>query len=837
MKKYFLTAAAALFFIWPCHTMGFEFESFFKGLRQNMLSYLKAPDAKISLCYKLDQNHWTNFYLPPATDRVKIITTANIPKKADYDPDTPMKYALEYQICDKENNIIKSGIYHKHTKITLYNDAAGDKQYTAGYYLKTPLVPADGRSVVLDFKKIPDNQGLKMRFRLFGHDPIIFDVVMRLYLPETPSENNLKHQWQRTGKEKREHLSRFNIYPPEFLTQTEQINLMRMAWQPLAPLGSASKDYVLRKLYVRKEIDADIVQPPPFPTGLVIDQQLRVTVPIPEQGIQVKCVFSHVAPIVEGKPPAHIQLKWFGKKQKKQEWTVPWNGIFAVYENRLAGGIMELSSDQPVIVQVYSIDKGQKTDITPAPLVARAFAMDQENTLTYRVSHAKGLSTPFKAVFRKKTSDTISADQSIDYALLDHNGKQILKKNIPFDPVPSVYDHLIENDTRIILSDPVAVYFRLPPKVSSIRFSSSSPLLATAYNRPPQRMALTRVPEDGYASMDKEDEKQVSWFPITPLGFNTLFKLQRSVLLRLQHRPPDIDYDLSSGRFVWESFAPRGNSNDNGNGHYILTPAEKKQYHRDSALVSNFKKIPLNIPVTINFKSQGALKKMRPRLIFYSENRSRPFHIKAILDRKDYFQKDLAGLTGSVMLPPVQAGIHKLTLLSSAPVQCFVNLIRSEDAGYHLRFAYRLTRKSMTLDYTKLFDEDENLSLALFFPSMYHSGDQYGDQQSDQHSQRLVFTAKIQNLSFTDYGPFNTLTRRKRQYSLRPDNNEPAYILNSSTPLLRSRQSCFFPLRSDLKPGKYEISLTLEHGPDAYIVPYRVISGVYPERKILKEIK
>ncbi len=129
------------------------------------------------------------------------------------------------------------------------------------------------------------------------------------------------------------------------------------------------------------------------------------------------------------------------------------------------------------------------------------------------------------------------------------------------------------------------------------------------------------------------------------------------------------------------------------------------------------------------------------------------------------------------------------------------------------------------LDYTKFSNDDENLSLALFF------------SQENQAPERLIFSIEIQGESLTDDGPFSSFTLLKRRYSVRPDNNGPVYVLNSSIPILGSWQNCFFPIRSDLKPGRYKIKIVLEQGPEGYIVPYRVTPGVYPERKLMWEQK
>jgi len=803
-----------------CFTTAWGSERSYKTLKEKFLTHLKNPDAKISLCYNVEKEKWTEFELPRATDKVKVITTANIPKQAAVDEETPMNYALEFQLLDKKNNILKSGVYHQHTAITKYGDPALGQDYTSSYYFDEPLIPGDGRIMMLDFMGIPDTNNLKMRFRLSHKDAIISDVVMRLYFPEVISEGKLEHLWKRTGKTKKTQLAQGNIYSSDFLTEAEQINLMRRTWRPLAPLGTEGTDYVTRRLYVLKEVDDTSVKTAALVKGIALDEHLRVTLPIPEQGMHLQLLFFQPPSMTpEARTTPSINLKWFGKKQKTRGWDIPWMGDETRYKKRLSAGMMELRCDQPVTVLIYQIDKDQHIDITPAPLAFRVSVMDEATPVRYRISHSRGGLTPFRAGFRKQMHHFHPMAETLYYTLLDDNETVLKKEEISLNLTPSLYDRFVEKGTPIILSDPVLFYFKLSSKVAYIQFSSPNPLLVNAHNRPPRMMKLTRVPEDYYPGTDVENKPQVTWFPLSPLELSGNLASQASIVIRTQPRPPEINPDLFAGNFKWESFEPENNEK----GHYLLVPSEKKSYQRDASLVSNFKAVTLNQSTKVNFKAPGQLRAMRPRLIFYQKKGSQPFNLKVSMDGKTHYEEALMGRTGSLILPPVSPGDHVITLNTSAPINAFVNLIRSRDAGYHLRFAHRLTPRGMTLDYTKVSSGDETLSLALFFPRTT--------------AQRLQLNIAIEDHSRGNDGPSNNLTQLKRRYSVRSDNNGPVYVLNASTHTLGSWQQCFVPLRSDLKPGRYTIRIALEKGPEGYLVPYRVTPGSHPQRKLFREAK
>ncbi len=804
-----------------CFTTAWGSERSYKKLKEKFLTHLRNPNAKISLCYVLEKEKWAEFELPRATDKVKVISNANIPKQArNYDEKTPMHYALEFQLLDKKNNILKSGIYHKHTSITIYDDPVQGKDTPSSYYFDEPLTPGDGRVMLLDFKGIPDTKNLKIRFRLSSKDTIISDVVMRLYYPEITGERKLEHMWKRISKSKKTQLAQGNIYSSDFLTETEQMNLMRRTWRPLAPLGSEGTDYATRRLYVLKEVIDTSSQPMNVVKGIPLDKHLRGTLAIPEQGMRLRLLF-FIPPSLskEIQISPVIKLKWFGKKQKKWGWDIPWQGDKTIYEQNLSAGMIELSCDQPLTVLIYQVDKEQEVDITPVLLAFRVSVMDVNTPVTYQISHGRGESTPFRAGFRKQMPRFEDMDVALNYTLLDDRRNLLKNEKLSLNMTPSLYDRFIDNGVSIILSDPVLFHFKLSSKVKYIQFSSPTPLLVNAHNRPPSMVKFIRVPEDYDRATNGDNKSQPTWFPLKPLESNEKTAPQDSIVVRTQPRPPEINQDLLSGNFKWESFEPGHNKK----GHYLLVPTEKKSYQRDASLVSNFKPIALNRPIKVNFKAPGKSRTMEPRLIFHQKKGTQPFNIKVTMDGKKHHEEAIMGSTGSLTLPPVSPGNHVMVLNASAPIKAFVNLIHSQDAGYYLRFGHPLTHKGITLDYTKVSTGDETLSLSLFFPRI--------------NDKRLQLKVNIKNHFQGSEGPFKRLTLLKRRYSIRSDDNGPVYVLNSSTHILGSWQQCFVPLGPDLKPGRYTIQIVLEKGPEGYLLPYRVTPGSYPRRKLFREAK
>ena len=825
-----------------CHCV--ELPGIIRKFDEKYFHPLKHPEAKISICYQLPTERWLTFKLPPATDAVKLVTNANIPQDVVPEPDTPVLYQMEYQIVDNKGRVLKSGTYEKRSKITWFTD--GIKQsdpFTASYYFSEPLVPADGRVTILNFQKQGTlEKNIRVRLRLAGKDTIVSSVMVRLYHNPSSPEQKLIRLWNRSSRAKKEFLARSNVYTQDFLTEQEQRNLMRNIWRPLAPEGLAGNDYTHRKLYVIKEVDGTSLSQENFPEGLRIDYHLRRTIPVPEQGLGISFIFRALNSGLKGDdagvsniPAPHIRLKWFGKGITSSAWDIPWQGDPTRFSHAFSGGLIELSSDRPVTVQLFTKKNEQSIEITPQTLVSRTILVNSTQSVTYRISHVKQLATPFRVGIRKPSGPgrpDISSQHgaatyppsTLHYDLLDKSGNKIHGDQVSLVLPASVYDRLIDGQDHLPVSDPHYLHFNLPHNVSFIRLKSSEPLLVNAGNRSPNMAKLTHVPEEYFKSQahDPDIQKQPTWFPLKPVNYNQLFEDQRVYIVLLQHRPPETVPDIEAGRFQWEAFKPEKNTA----GHFILMPAQKKEYQRDAALVSTYIPLSANIKIPVNIKSNGLRRTITPQLLFFQKEPDTPFSIRVSRNGMPYFTAQLVGPSGRLYLPSLSKGPQVLELNTSKNVDLMMNQITNFPGEYqfHKRFAHRLTPDNpISIPYIKQTADEETLSLAVAFPFIA--------------PQRLKISATLHCSRSAPWGPFKKLTIQHRTFSIRSDNNGPVYILNSSQPMMGSWHRCFFPIRSDLKPGKYRISLSLDGKESAYVVLYRVLPGLYSQQKLLKEAR
>jgi hypothetical protein len=775
--------------------------------------------ARISLGYELHSEQWLTFVLPPLTDEVKIITNADMPQESVLPPEEKAAYAIEFELLNAKNEVIKTGRYHHYTRVTRYIDPQSGEEVTAAYYFGKNRRPADGRLIRIDLQGLPDaGESVRIRFRLKTHDPRIEQALLRLYVPERISERKRRYAWQRMSQDKKEYLSRYNVYPPDFMSDDEKHNLLRNIWQPLAPEGTEGRDYILRKLYILKDVENSPLESRELQTELRADRHSRITLPIPEDGATLEFNFFDRAE--QGIPRnTAIELIWFGKKQLKTHNRLPLSDETMVYRKHFEGGLIEIRASRPVAVTIYLMEDQEKIDITPEPMRVRTFVTNARQSLVYPIAHSGTRPTPFRVACRRRLTDMTPSVATLEYTLLDRHQKVMKKGRLSWNSMPSFYDMSLHDSQFPYVSDPAVFYFELSPQTAFIRFSAEEEVLLTGYSRPPHMPKTIRVPEDDYRASRQSDEKQMTWFPFMPLEYRRILQQQQSVIVGVWFRPPDEKPEIAAGRFLWESFRPTGRAA----GHYLLTPWQKKTYERDAARQSVYRRLPLDRPVSVELDSGRLLNIMRPELFFYRSSSFSPFELRIDVDGQRYVTRQLTGLTGRIELPPLTVAPHTLNITSDAAVRVFMNALRSNADGYLLRFAHRLTPRGLRFAYTKQAVGDETLSLLVAFQA--------------QGTQRFDVTVELSDDSAASEGPFEHLSLLKRRYSLRPDRNGPVYLLHTSVPALSSRQTCFFPLHADISPGTYQLTIRSKAGQTGYLQLYRVTAGRHPEYKVSRETR
>jgi hypothetical protein len=798
----------------------FNFVHGSSGLSSPLQSLI--PFSQISWGYELNMDKWITFLVPVASDTIKIVTNANLVVGSGNDPGAKWRYAIDWQILDKDTNrIVKSGQYNFETGITRFATEDIEQPYTAAFYLDSSDMPADGRVLVLNTKELSlTGKPVILRFRLAASDPGISGVLLRTYNQEPTSERRLDFSWMRITKRQKDILSQGNVYPSELLTEIERQNLLRQLWAPISPEGIEGHDFLARKIYVIRDIEGAPVEDPIIPEGILVNASLRGTLPVPEDGRNVKFEFSHVGPSVVSKD-ATIKINWYGLDiTERSSVSIPWNGVPMVWEGSFKGGILEFLSETPLVVKPSWVSPKGAQPAIPEQLYVRTFRIENDKSVVFKVAHSDGAKTPLRIDFRSLFEAALARNHRVKYALLGLKGETVREGKLDFPSIPSSYDLGLIGDYQAVVSDPQSFYFRLPSDSPYIKLSSENPLVATAYTRPADLTKETNVPQDYFEESVLLNAREPDWFLVRPLNYESLIKEQRSVLTKIQLRPPEDDPDILAGRFWWEQFRPTGA----WSGQYLLAPQDKTlPYKREQSLVSGFSKIPVGREVEINLRSDVGLNVVTPTIIFLRKDDLEPFRFNVSADGSPFVDAKLMGRRGMFRLPPMYSGIHRLTIDSTEKdISFFMNHLESSEVNNQVRFANLFSDGKMDVEYLKRSAEDEILSLTLYAP--------YGRKERSTIRVRLCAPPNESE------GPLDGLTILDRRFNVIPSSEGPCPIINDPEGDLEAGQRMFFPVHGDIPPGSYHIRVELEDGLANYLELTRVLPGTFEQREFREEV-
>jgi len=777
---------------------------------------LKNADS--TLGYVLTDNRWISFPLTPNIKRIKIVTNAGISKENSIQGAEEYHYTLEYEIRGGQNNeILQQGNYFHLTQLTHYKDPESGQTHTAALYLDPELIPTDGRLMTIDQTDWSSRKRAEhINIRLVKKDTKVTDVLLRIYKIEQNAQTEELYNWQRLSTPKREKQARGNVYPYDFLSNEEKINLINRRWRPIGPLGVPGKDYRVRNLYTIKERnDEPVIEnvPPVLPS---VSPQHVMTIPIPSGGINLRCSLTPMDPGGEtrGKP---ANFHWYGPtpaQRSKKELSINETGE-TTFESFFGQGLVEIRSEQPLIVTTQQRKEHNWVEWQPEPLFSRATLCAAGEGVSFTLSHVDKRPTPLRITLRAPVSNEPHDEYHIEYELLGSPGS---KGFFPFKPLPSLYDRMLLSGLPTPVSDPVTYYWNVPSHVTGIRIKSSAAVMVAVATRPSDLPHSVRVPEDYDRTSVTDTGRQPIWFPLLPDDYRDIFRRQRSILLRVQQRPQEDDPDLLAGLYKYESLRP----SLLWSGRLLLLPPDQHPKLRKPDPASIY--YPLMQGVNrLNVVDDNKVYVTRPRLLFFRNNEEAAEALTLLLDEKPFFTTELHGLSGQIQLPTVAIGNHRFTLKTkiSAGTTLFMNHLQQDREGYQLRFGNRLTTKKLLFNYHKINQSKEQLSFTFFSPTI---------------TERSILRVHLLNESaLMTESPRQEYSLLDRRFEIHPAELLSVKVLNFGKKLIGEGRKFFFPVGSDVPPGNYTLSVELEEGAEGYLILSRITPGTFSTHNLIRE--
>lgn len=795
-----------------------------------------------SIVYRLDDRSWVKFPFARAPKMIRILAHADTPETAIESPDAFWTYGFQYEVRDAIGRVLLQGEVSLAAKVPFYFSEDGSQLLPSAAYADSKVLPSATDPVQLDLSDAA--HATEIRLRAMPLKDGVTAVAVRVYERRAITEGRYDLAWQRLSSADRTRLAQGSAIPAGLLTASERDNLLKNQWLPIGPSGVEGNDYHQASLRALDETFAGVrAKPAPVEPGVYLDATLRTTLSLPENG----SVLRFATGATDG--DTRLTLTWYGQGTAAREIREEVLGSQNVSRPiAFSGGLLEISSDKPVRLRIWqeppnadelevpaarnSVLQGDTAsglpqnaiDLTSELTSMRVYGFDQGSELRYKLSSLSNQSTPFRLALRCQCVQGKSpAPVKVHYAILDQDGAAIHDGEIRWIPVASPYDRL-RDAPEIPLSDPEQIFFNLPPEAVSLRLTATQPILAAAYNRPPDLVRRFQVPEDDFA-LSASEIRRLTWFGLRPEGADTEIELGRAPIILVPARPPQDNPEIVAGRYVWEQFQPDGDwlARD------LLVPRGKQQSTRAEALSSVF--VPVRVviegtqddqgPIGREFKFVSAIgsDQVMPELVFLRD-RADPMTLSVHVDGNPFHTTSIAAARGLIALPPMPVGIHWVDVMASAPLAAYINQVETSEGSLLRRRALRLG-----VGETRFQIEKRGPGEELLVGHVYPQGPETG---------RVEVRMTLEGLPRA-LGPLSDWTLADRSYSLRLVPAARDIPVLGSDQLVGPDRTVLMVMGSDIPPGTYMLRVELTGQHEVYLALSRALPGVEDSRAFFQE--
>jgi hypothetical protein len=411
---------------------------------KKLTEYGRGESVKNSLVYQVRADKWVVFSIPANTEQLRIISNLNIKpsiiqQATQQELEPRWQYALHYQVLDRQNHVLSEQTYYHGTRLTRYQDEQGQQFYT-NYYDNNNLIPLDGRLAILSLKSLPTAEKIQLKLETFESQAV--DAVIRLYVPIKVAEHRIGTSWLRMNDKQKQALAKGSVYPAALLNENEKLNLLRHQWSPLGPQGVVDRDYQARTLYALNDVDYKEVGRQALSTGLVVDAQQPIVIPVVGSGSRLLLDLKPVDQTTHG--DVVITLHWFGTGLKARwQKQMLWHGAGTPLELTVQPGLLEVHSAKPLLLKVFSQEHlgAEKIDITPQ--LVNTYAYYADSGLDYKIRHINHQPAMVRIDVRRLISSTdANLPATVHYQWLDAQHQILQQGELIALETPSVYDRV-----------------------------------------------------------------------------------------------------------------------------------------------------------------------------------------------------------------------------------------------------------------------------------------------------------------------------------------------------------------------------------------------------------
>lgn len=793
-----------------------------------------VPQATIAVTYVAERERWLSFPVTASANRIRIISNANLYNLEQAraartaDPRKRWRYALDIEVVDSSGEVILRRRHHHRTDIAELR-LPDQRLVTPAFYLNEPLTPVTGVVITLNLSGLP--QAARLRIRAADLDADVADIAVRAYYPEPGSERQAAYLWQRLSERQKATLAKGSVYAHELLTDAERLNLLHNQWQPAGAQGARDEDFHSREMYVLRDVEAEPVDDPIPPAGIIAAPGRPAMIAVPEQGGRVRFEATPLDPIPLTAAADTPQLNgiWYGDGAFARDKVVlplhPDAARAQVLQGtrQLGGGLLELEAAVPMALRAFIDIDGVATEITPERLYQRVFIASASEPVSFAIAHDGTLATPIRLEARYLLNPVRpAAPPTLRYEFLDADARVLRSAELAVDAPASRYDEAINPPPGTVISDWKEWFFAVPAAATELRVSvarnDATPVLVALATRPTRLPRQIRAPEDRF-DYDPENERIPAWFSVRPNGYPQLISNNRSQLVTVQPRPPREHPELLTGRYLWEDFRPTGR----WLARQLLTPREAGAVVRDEALVSTFSPLASGRARRLDFPPWLGLRQLTPAVLWVAPDDT-PFSATLMVDGRAHHVFGGHGRFGEIHLPPLPAGRHEVRVElargEGARPQFFINLARAGADAYTLRLASR-SGGELAFDIERTSRDEETITARLFQPAGWRG--------------RSRLTARIEGPAPAPLTPLAGWLFDERHFDVRPDPSWTAPVFDTRGEHSDAGQPVFVVIPAGAPTGRYRIIFRSEAGPAGYLAVSRITPGTPSRRRIFEE--
>jgi hypothetical protein len=441
------------------------------------------------------------------------------------------------------------------------------------------------------------------------------------------------------------------------------------------------KDYQIKTLYQREPARPALAPETPAAGGLFASADHRVTLTLQEAAARYRIEWQ---PLSRLDAPPQLQLQWQGDDLRKQlQWQVAPHQNF--WEGSVDAGLLQVASDQPVILKFFMWQAGEWQDIEPEKLYSRAFNCSADAALSYALAPGtspQSLRIDARSYSRQDQPSTVTRSR-VQLQVRDLTGapsySRMLELPTQNNPYQQFYD-AASVPGRVF--ERVTSYLDAESSAQTLIITCQGKSLINVYSRPWRHRVQRNLPADENR-LQAYQQREPAWFLLQPENLNALIRQKRVSTLVWYFKPLGIDSLVADGYYNRQALVAE---NPYASQWQVFSSHESDSHSRMEARASAFQ--PLENAATLLFAGHSNETHVRPSAVYLRETAD-PQPVQFWIDHALVLETTIVGNSGRVRLPFLDAGRHHIEIRSRA-TRWYINNTAETGQTHLLRNAYSM---------------------------------------------------------------------------------------------------------------------------------------------------